>query len=93
MKQSIIIAACMIFSVAGFSQTAESSTKATESKASCGKKEKAACCAHAEASKGCSDAKASAAVDGEAPKATISTSAATEPRKDAKATKKTNSGL
>lgn len=83
----------MIFSVAGFSQTAESTSKSSESKASCDKKGKPACCAHAEAAKGCDDgaAKSSAAVEGEAPKATIT---ATEPKKDKKASSKTtNSGL
>ena len=79
MKNSILLAAAMMFSVVGFSQTAETRAKA-ESKASCAKGKPACCAKGSKAS--CAKGTASASSES-SDKATIN---ATEPKIE-KATK------
>ena len=81
MKKIIVIAASLLFTVAGFSQTAESTT-ATDSKANCAKKGTPSCCAHAGAAKSCDKSTASASTSEAEPTVTAPiTATATEPKK------------
>lgn len=90
MKKSIVIAASMLFAVAGFTQTAETSTS-VEAKPHCAKG-KPACCAHAEGKKECQKGTASVspASSSGVSAASVAPAApvATEPRKET-ATEKT----
>jgi hypothetical protein len=80
MKKIIVIAGSMMFAVAGFSQTAESTTK-TDSKAECAKKGTPACCAHAGAVKGC-DKNTASVNTAEAQPTVTAPITATEPKKE-----------
>lgn len=86
MKKSILIAAAVMFSFVGFSQSVEKSAK---TKAACSDKDKPACCAKG-SKKSCADAKSTAAKsDAEM----VTPMTATEPRKKEKADKKKKSNL
>jgi hypothetical protein len=88
MKKSILIAAAVMFSALGFSQTAETSAKpkseahcAKGKKACCAEGEKKACCAKGESAEAKSD------------KDMVDPVNATDPRKKEKSDKKKSSSL
>lgn len=86
MKKSILIAAAVLFSAVGFSQTAETSAKPKD-KAHC-EKGKKACCAEGEKKACCADGKSAAAKSDADMVAPVT---ATEPKKNDKADKKKSS--